>query len=193
MSELGSWLIQLLGFAATAGVISGLLTHYLSQRQLERQRREASAYTAIRLAVIFEHFADDCSDVVQRNENVSSSGGAAGEHVTFVPKLASFPPDDDGWKALPPKLTNEALSFQQRIKMANGIVQSALDYAEYGDAVQETNDQCILLGSRAWNLAISLRGDHGFAPLALEFPFHEHLLKKLPGVRERRKAFGSRD
>lgn len=193
MSELGTWLIQLLGFAATAGVISGVLTHSLSQRQLERQKRIASAYTAIRLAVIFEHFADDCTDVVTRNENVDSSRGAVGDHVTRIPKLAPFPGEDDGWKALTPDLLNEVLSFQQRIKMADSIVQSAFEYAEPSDAVQEANEQCVLLGSRAWNLALRLRASYGFAPLALEFPFHEHLLKKLPTVRARRKSIGSRD
>ena len=193
MGELGTWFVQLLGFAATAGVISGVLTHFLNQRQLEKQKQLASAYTAIRLAVIFEHFSDDCSDVAQRNDNVESSGGAAGDNVTQVPKLAPFPPDDDGWKALDPNLVNEALSFQQRIKMANAIIKSAFDYAEYSDAVQETNEQCVLLGSRAWRLAEKLRCAHRFAPLALEFPFHEYLLKKLPAVRQRRAAFGSRD
>jgi hypothetical protein len=193
MTGLGTWIVQVLGFAATAGIISGLLTHALNQRQVEKQRRSASAYTAMRLAVIFEHFADDCTDISLRNANVDSSKGAAVDHVTQLPKLGSFPAEDDGWKALPAHLLDDVLSFQQRIKMADSIIKSAFDYAEQSDAVMETNEQCILLGSRAWNLATKLRSSHGFAPLGLEFPFHEHLLEKLPAVRERRKSFGSID
>lgn len=128
MGDLGSWFIQLLTFAATAGVISGLL-----------------------------------------------------------------PGDDDGWKALPSNLVSEVLSFPQRIKSANSIIKSAFEFAEQDDAVQETTEQCVMLGSRAWDLASRLRTAFAFAPLKLEFPFHTVLLEKLPTVRERRKAFGSQD
>lgn len=191
MSELGAWLIQLLGFAATAGIISGVLTHFLNQRQLERQRRLASAYTAIRLAVIFEHFADDCTDVIAQNDNAESSGGASGQPTTTIPELGLFPPDDDGWKALPPRLVSEALSFQQRIKAANSSIRSALDFSEYEDGVREATDQAVMLGSRAWTLATQLRAAFSFDPLKLEFPFEAMLLKKLPAVLDRRAAFGS--
>lgn len=193
MASLGTWLIQVLGFAATAGVISGVLTHFLNQREAREQRQSASAYVAIRLAVVFEHFADDCTDVLQWNENVESSHGATGESRTTIPDLATFPSDEDGWKALAPGLVNEALSFHQRIKMAKSIVQSGFDYAEYSDALQEANEQMVLLGARAWYLAVRLRTSYGFAPLGLEFPFHEHLIARLPAVRARRIAIGSRE
>lgn len=192
VNDLGPWIIQLLSFGATAGVISGLLTHYLSGRQLERQRKIAAAYTAIRLAVTFEHFAHDCSGIVSKNDNAESSDGAAGEPVTKMPKLEIFPPDDEGWKGLPPDLVDDALSFHQRIKAATSIIVSACEHAEHSDAVKEATEQCVLLGSRAWELGTKLRTAYGFKPLILEFPFQENLLEKRPAIVTRRKAFGSR-
>lgn len=183
--------VQVLGFAATAGVISAVLSHVLSRRIEERKTRRENAYTAIRLAVIFEQYSSACADIIIQNEQSEMNKGRSVKPTTVLAQLGVLPQDDSGWRGLTSEIAADVLSFPLRVKLAEEIVQSAFVHAEESDAVRETTDQAVILGSMAWKLAERLRKEHGFRAFQPEFPFQKVFLDELDPVVQRRRTFGS--
>jgi len=191
MNELITIGAQVLGFAATAGVVSAILGYFLTHRAELRRKKLENAYTAIRLAVIFEKYASECTDVIMHNDHYEAVKGKSVSPVTDLPVLSELPGDDAGWRGLSSGTVAESLSFPLRIKLAQEIIQSAFVHAEQADAVQEASDQAVILGTLAWKLAGRLRSEHSFEPFRPEFPFQQCFLDKFPSVSERRRGFGS--
>lgn len=188
---------QIVGFLAAAGVISVVLTHVLSRSKEKEARSLANSDAAIRLAVYFEDYAGKCADVIIFNNQKMTSGNSQGSRVN-LPTLEDLILNDDGWRGLYAEFVAVAREFPLYIKQSQEIIQSGLDIVDdpkedltWDDLAQEVIDHAVILGSRAWRLAESLRKQHGYDPLKSQYAFQKVFLDRYQETIARRRSHGA--
>ena len=96
-----------------------------------RHRKRQAAYMAMRLAVALEAYASGCLELRRRDQFDEKLAAVVGRE--FVPRivplleLPPFPDDEDGWKAIDPKLASRCLNFRNRIFESQLIIDAALN------------------------------------------------------------------
>ena len=173
------------GFA-TAIANQGLGWWRESRGEKHLQQRNAT-YLAIRLAVILEKFALDCTDTIADYDMYTSSGGHAGSAATKLPELSEYP-DEDDWKLLNSGLLARTLTLRNEIILSSRSINF---WYEIDDECvpQECKQQTGKCGYIAWEIAEELRkayslgkfdpGKRSWDVIGLLKPVHDEALAKL--------------
>jgi hypothetical protein len=158
----GSFWLEIAKVLGT-GVVAAALTHGVSWWRDSRKEKASNLrdarYLALRLAVILERFAIDCSEVVGLVDTYAASKGSAGSQTTKLPEIGEFPSDSD-WKTIDPKLAARALEFVNELLMAQQKLNFSWHVSDEDQITEECADDAALLGLRAWDLAHQLRQRH---------------------------------
>lgn len=110
---------QFVTLAASAGILSALVTAGLSGIGRYYDRRSKARYLALRISVSLEHYADDMVRRLYADANSKSSGGQVGEELIYLPEIPDYPADDQAWPILDSSLATRALFLQLSILSNN--------------------------------------------------------------------------
>lgn len=174
-------ILQIIGTGVVSAALSGWLSHFLTEKRDAKKERNTQErdgrYLAIRIAVALEQFTFECAERVAENENDDSPDSPMYRRHTAFPKIAEFPTDAD-WKALPPKLLNDCLSFRSSISFSERNISFIFDVSDAEDAASEFSIHARKHGIRAWELAAELRRAFQL-PLADPAPVHWNFVEFL--------------
>lgn len=178
--EWGALIGVAFGSSVVGAVVTQLFTTYRErskhQRELEVDRREA-AYLALRLATIFEQFAEDAASVVGDVSNFENSGGAVGSNSTRIPILWELPSGNERWRDIPIALTARVLGFDQYRRSVQEGISEYGRHADPPEVAGEMSMQCARLGCRALDVAIDLRCEYGLPELETSHDWPNFLRK----------------
>lgn len=121
----GWW--QFISLAASAGILSAIVTAALSGVGRHFDRRAKARYLALRIAVTLEIYANEILRLLHSDANAKSSDGSIGEELIFLPEIPSFPAADDIWPLLDVSIANRALSLQVLVAHNNSHLKDAYD------------------------------------------------------------------
>ncbi|MBA9068425.1 hypothetical protein FHR71_002166 [Methylobacterium sp. RAS18] len=158
---LAEWGWDLLRSFLGAGAGTAAVTGALALWRERGKKRDEASYLAMRLAVVFEKFASDCSRLIYDNKNAYHHPDQEFPHWDInLPALAEYPPEADGWKSLAPEPASDCLSLRNRISEIQFRIG---DYAEYRpeDLEKDVRRGAWDLGLEAWSLAVQLREAFG--------------------------------
>jgi hypothetical protein len=155
------------------------------KREKQSITREAN-YLAIRVSVILDEFASDCSAYIGDQDLHSQSEGDAGTCHAALPELKSYP-EDANWKVFSQKILGRVLSFPNQVKHGEKLVSWFSEH--YGEpSTQSCYEECGRLGYIAWKLATDIRQEYGFPAfdktqgcsdvLSILEPIYDEVLKK---------------
>ncbi|VWX54547.1 hypothetical protein [Novosphingobium sp. 9U] len=142
----------LVGSGVVAALITQIATFLLSKLQRTRQGR----YIALRSALAIEEFGSDCLVVIYEIEGYEEDESWGKQHVT-LPRLTSFPEDDEGWRALPPTLAHRLLSFAPKIRNEQRNIDFYWQNTEPDDATTACSKAALALGCDADLLGRDIR------------------------------------
>lgn len=171
--------VKVIVFAGTSGVLSAFVTHALTLMNEWRKSGRHGAYLAIRVATALETFADDCMTIIGNFDTYQQSSGAAGERTTRLPKLADFPADSDGWRALPADLTAKVLAFPNHVRAGQDKIRFTWSVADEHATWDDCEEECARLGLQAWLLASDLRKRFSFPPFEPRYPIGDALRREV--------------
>jgi hypothetical protein len=162
-------------FMAFIGVVVGaVITQGFILYRETRIQKLARTYLAMRLAVILEAFAIDCSSLINKN-NRSESGDDDEGPCGNLPSLGEYPTDAN-WIVLDSNLANRALSFRNDLAVSDETIEFRwnMENAVQSDAC---NDEAAKRGIQAWDLAVELRKKYDLPPYSPGYDVGESLKK----------------
>ena len=139
-----------------SGVVATAVTIGAEWIREERTEKRDLRYLAMRVAVILEKFAIDCSNLVVENEAYDTSDGEAGSFSSKLPDLPPFPTDAD-WKSVDPVLASRVLSLQNEVYLTQFSVSDVWGVHEPDEIGKIVNGQAGKCGAKAFGLAHALR------------------------------------
>ena len=120
-------LAQFLALAASAGVISTVLTAMLNGMGHWWNQSRQARFFALRLAVIFENYSSTCVDALSDHFNAESSGGHIGDYAFMLPEPPALPDANELWPLLDHDATERALSFDIEVRGFNAGVRFEME------------------------------------------------------------------
>ncbi|MES2918983.1 MAG: hypothetical protein V4729_10255 [Pseudomonadota bacterium] len=166
------------------GVVLGVFLTIVKEWWFQsRKNKKEAEFLAIQIACMLDRFVAGCVAVAgddglchgQPDENGYSSIQV--DTPKFEPDIAKVE-----WKSLPASLMHKALSFPNKIEVANNRISAAFEYAatppDYAEGFEERQLRYAELGIEASGIAKSLRSHIGLPTNAEEEwdPLH-HLTK----------------
>jgi len=112
-------LAQFLTLAASAGIISTVLTAILNGIGHWWNQSRQARFFALRLAVIFENYSSRCVDAISDHFNAEGSGGNIGDYAFLLPEPPVLPDANELWPLLNQDATERALSFDTEVRGFN--------------------------------------------------------------------------
>lgn len=154
---------SLIGF--TASPLVAWLTNFFNAGRERKSMERDARYLAVRVAVILEQFAMQCSEQVSDHEMHQNSSGHAGQLNPGIPDLPPYP-DEAEWKTLEPNLLADALSFRNQCSQAKAAIAYCynIDSGPDSSAIDEANVQCGACGYVAWQIAENMRRRYKLPP-----------------------------
>lgn len=149
----------LVGSGVIAALITQIATFFLSKLQQTRQGR----YVALRSALAVEEFGSDCLVIIYEVNGYEEDESWGKQHVT-LPKMATFPEDDDGWQSLPSTLAHRLLSFPSKIRNEQRNVDFYWHNTEPDDATTACSKAAMALGCDADLLGRDIRREMKLPP-----------------------------
>lgn len=156
------------GLIVTAlGVILGssLLSAIFNQAAQFLKDNKAShrevAYLALRLATVFERYAENCSNVHGGIATVNSSLGASGDLYQRLPDLTALPDEKERWRDLDVNLTSKVLMFEFDIRNEQAGIGQTFEHEGDEEGYDEVQIRAALMGIRALALSAELRKAYG--------------------------------
>ena len=184
MNEAIDW-VPLISAILGSSITASLMTHWLSNRKETASRDRVAAYLAIKLARLFERFAEASLNTIDSMERYSASRGSDGERALSMPKIDELPEDDDGWTDLPTSLVARIIDFEPNLASIEEHIRDTFDVVgpEEGVHVVETN--CVEMGNKALDIAASLRARYNIPQRELKWDW----IESLRGLRGRKLKF----
>ena len=161
------------GFGTAA--VTGLTSLYRDYRHKKSQ----AAYMAMRLAVVLELYAADCSDLIAKNANAEQAPDERfPDWNVEMPALPPYPDDPEGWRAVDRKLAGRCLNLRNKIFGSQGAITSTIEF-DVDDLEDTLNENIAARGLEAWQLAVALRRKHGIEDADVVWNFADRLEKTL--------------
>ena len=113
---------QFLTLAASAGIISTVLTAMLNSVGHWWNQSRQARFFALRLAVIFENYSSACVDAITDHFNAEGSRGNIGEYAFLLPEPPALPDANELWPLLDHDAAERALSFDTDVRGFNAGV-----------------------------------------------------------------------
>ncbi|WP_108461339.1 hypothetical protein [Devosia naphthalenivorans] len=117
--EDNSTLWTFVSLAASAGILSALVTGAIGWSISFFDRRAKASYLALRLSIALERFAASVVQALFADQNAKSSGGQIGDDLLYVPPIEEYPEAEEVWPTLNLHLANRALTFRLMIQQSN--------------------------------------------------------------------------
>lgn len=181
-------LSSIITLVATTGIFTALLNQFLSGLRewwtSSQKRRAHAGYHALRLAVVLEAYAYECSDFIDKNDNAQTLPDQEyPEWDVTLPGLPAYPDDAEGWQAIDLRLAARALNLRNRITGSQDIIASTIEFSEddLGDTLDEHASE---RGLEAWEIAVALRRKHGLDPVELIWDFVDSMQRTLQKARD---------
>jgi len=148
-----------------AGIISGLIAQGAPWLREAINNGRAADFSALRLALMLEDYAGQCSDVYGDVRTAISSHGHAGQHHSHLPVLPDYP-TDIAWHALGTKLTEKVLTFRVVRADAGAEINNEWDVnpGPPEDLSDFVGDKAIEVGLKAIAVAELLRKKRKLSP-----------------------------
>ncbi len=174
-----SWVTDFVTIAGPAGLVSAGLTHALAGWREKRKSRRQGQYLALRLAIILERYASECSDLVSRIDAAFETNGDPSTFPTDLPPAPGYPEDDEGWRVLDSSLAHRVLALVVERNAAQAAVTEDWMYCGPTSAPFECSRLAAILGLEAWDTAVALRQRYKLPPYMARFPFHKSLFMRV--------------
>lgn len=139
-----------------SSVVAVLTTKVVDLLAFRNQRKSRAGYLAIRVAIAYETFAQDCANVVSDIRTFKESKGAGGESDPPMPNLPELPTDDDLWRSLDPKFVARVLGLPNKLKESLAYIHYMADSRDPDDGT-DVYEQAVLRGHEAAVLSRELR------------------------------------
>jgi hypothetical protein len=139
------------------GILAAIVTLWVAGRRQDQDRHRAARHVAIRLIDIFERYALDAGDAIQRNLNGYRDNPHDYSGIAYLPELSPLPEDDAGWRGLEPSFAIQAQTFGGLIRVARSFISAVGEHGDADDVEEEVNRQAVTLGKAAWELGTCLR------------------------------------
>lgn len=142
------------------GILAAGITLWVSGRRQDKERHRAARHLAIRIIDIFERYALECVETIQKNLNSHRDNPYDYDGIAVLPELSGLPDDDGGWRGLEPSFAIEAQTFGSQIRTGRSFIFGVSEYGDAEDIEEEVNKQAVALGASAWELAKALRSTY---------------------------------
>jgi len=161
--------LAVVSLALGSSVVGSLITQMINLLRERRRNRREATYLALRLATIFEKFAEDAVSMISDMANYENSGGTAGEYSGEVPVLGNLPDEREPWREIPIGLTSRVLGFEPYRRSVQAGIDSCFEMVGPDEGYPETRKQCVKLGRRALGIASDLRSRYRLPALEMEW------------------------
>lgn len=173
----------------STSIATAILNHLVDALRAAWKGRRSAVYLALRVAVQLENFADECADRAAHNDyHNHGHGHVTGGYVT-LPEFPTYPEDGEGWRALKVGLAARALSLPNLVRSSQNYIREIQHISGGEGGERQCEEECVLRGYDAWELARDLRRRWGgyalgeFVPVS-DFPIW--LKKEAAAIRTRR-------
>ncbi len=158
-----TFLPYILGTGVLSAVLAVIIGKWLDILIEKHKNKKDKDYAAIRLAIIFENYAIECSNSISRHEAEFSKDSHESKSWSLIsiknPELEKFP-DDLNWKELDSGLLSTVLSYKNAIKLTEVCNYGNYFSISYRERLSELLEIIGYHGYRAWKLSKSLRKDN---------------------------------
>jgi hypothetical protein len=178
-----------------AGVISGLIAQGAPWVREAISNGRAADFSALRLALLLEDYAGQCSEIYSEVQAAISTSGHAGVYRTGLPLVPDYPADI-AWHALGTKLTEKVLTFRvARADVGAEINDAAENHAGPPDDLSDfVADKAIEIGLKAVAVAEHLRKKRKLSPAYPEgrWDLKNYLVEKAAEIAEQKARYEAR-
>jgi hypothetical protein len=165
--------VAILKVVAASSLASSLATWGLNAWLTRRTAKKSATYSAIRVAVTLEQFANACIAQLSNHEFAVSS--RIRQPSLALPKLSPYP-DDITWPLFPSQLSERALTLPNELQEARREIEfmkAVEGHWEFDTAIENTARN----GQKALELAVAFRVKYGL-PAFEELEGSRALLQK---------------
>ncbi|MDA7788101.1 hypothetical protein N8940_02595, partial [Sphingomonadaceae bacterium] len=138
-------------------------------------RKKHASFLALRIAGVFEKFAEEALNVVEEADLHDASHGQEGDTPNGLPKIGKFPTDYDGWKELPIGIVTNALDFSPSLRSSRESIRQCFSIVGHEEGTQKIEEQCLKHGNAALDIADSLRDTYDIPRRTLEWDWMTRL------------------
>ncbi len=161
----------ILGSSITASIV----THWLSNRRDSQSRKRVAAFLTIRLARLFERFAEATLNIIDSMERHSASRGHDGDIALSLPKIEVLPEDEKGWTDLPTSLVPRIIDFEPNLASIEDHLRDTFDVVGPEEGVHAVEMNCAEMGNKALDIAAALRAQYDIPDRELKWDWIESL------------------
>jgi hypothetical protein len=148
--------------ALGSSVVGALVTQGATWLREGKTAKRETAYLALRIASVFERFAEDAAGFVGQINDFT--GGSAEGVSTDLPSLRALPDEKERWRDLDVFLTARIIGFEEKVRSRQGGIGNTWEHASPDDGIAEAKAFAILLATGALRLAGDVRKAYGLPP-----------------------------
>lgn len=160
--------------AVAGGIIASSITLYVNGYRLDKDIERAARTLAIQLTDIFERFGLECAAIPNQHAANGRDNPYDYSGIAALPTVPDLPSDDAGWRALDTVLAIDARTFATRRRQSGNVVSGIAEYGDADDIEGEVEDQAIVLGDAAWNLALRFRERYKLGATHVDWNIADH-------------------
>ena len=184
--------VSTFGLMLGSSVIAAALTQGITAIKDRFSKRETANFSALYLAMSFEGYGRECSNVLSESEMSLASDGNAGKRHGFLPEFPEVPATVD-WKSLGIEITSKALALPVLVATTNVSIKTTWDVTEEDMALTELHEAAAGIGLQSFALAREVREKRSIPALVLNEKWNAftHLTEKqreFATLRENSKA-----
>jgi hypothetical protein len=170
-----TWLVEILKVIA-GGVVAAALTLIVNGWRQNRDMERAGRNLAIQLTDIFERIALACAEIPGKHSANQRDNPYDGSGIENLPIVPDLPDDDAGWRSLDATFAIDARTFATRRQQCRAMVMGIAEHGDAHDVETEVEDQALVLGDAAWDLAQRLRDRYMLGLSHIEWNLTEHFV-----------------
>ncbi|HTN60916.1 MAG TPA: hypothetical protein VL147_05110 [Devosia sp.] len=118
---------QFISLAASAGVLSALVTGALGWVGAWRDEVAQARYLALELSVLLESYAWHLIQALYSDGNAKSSNGQVGNELIYLPPLPAFPKADAVWPTMDIRLVDRAFALRLEVEQSQPSLKDTYD------------------------------------------------------------------
>lgn len=157
---------QGLWIAVASGVLGAALTQCLVWIREALTSRRSRHYSALRLALMCEHYALDCASDVELRTGHHEEGNSILPAGMKLPRLPDFPTDIE-FRSLPAALVEPVFSLAAEVRFSESSLSHISQHLDGEELVDEYLAVVAKRGIQAWELGKTIRKGAGLSEAVL--------------------------